>query len=172
MSDLIAVAYDDLPTAERVLKRLEESDEAHEVVLDDWLIVERREDGTVKLHQPSVAAIGAVGGGLWGGLIGLIFFAPLLGAALGAAAGAAAGALTDPGINDDFLRRLGEQLEPGKAAVILLATKAVPDKLLPRIKEGGVVVRTSLSDEDEAALRAALAKARQASMSDAEQRTS
>ena len=52
MSDLIAVAYDDLPTAERVLKRLEESDEAHEVVLDDWLIVERREDGTVKLHQP------------------------------------------------------------------------------------------------------------------------
>jgi len=102
-----------------------------------------------------------------GGFIGLIFFAPLFGAALGATAGAAAGALTDPGINDDFLRKLGEQLEPGKAAVILLATKAVPDKLLPRIKEGGVVLRTSLSDEDEAALRAALAKARQAPTSDA-----
>jgi uncharacterized membrane protein len=38
------------------------------------------------------------------------------------------------------MRRLGEELRPGDAAVILLIRKAVPDKLLPRIRETGVVI--------------------------------
>jgi len=54
--------------------------------IEDLVVVERREDGTVKLHQPSLAGIGAAGGAMWGGLIGLIFFAPLFGMAAGAGA--------------------------------------------------------------------------------------
>jgi uncharacterized membrane protein len=41
----------------------------------------------------------------------------------------------------------------------MLVRKAVPDKLLPRIRERGVIVQTSLSHEDEAALQAALSAA-------------
>ena len=51
------------------------------------MIVEHRGDGKVKLHQPSMAGMGAAGGALWGGLIGLIFFMPLFGMAIGAASG-------------------------------------------------------------------------------------
>jgi uncharacterized membrane protein len=43
------------------------------------VIVERKGDGKVKLHQPSLAGLGAASGPLWGGLIGLIFFMPLFG---------------------------------------------------------------------------------------------
>jgi uncharacterized membrane protein len=160
MSDLVAIAYDDLATAQRVVGNLAEPIQTHELELDDCVIIERRDDGKVKLHQPSLAGMGALGGAVWGGLIGLIFLMPLLGMAIGAAAGAAGGALSDTGVDDQFMRRLGEELEPGKAAVILLVRKAVPDKLLPTIQETGVVVRTSLSQEDEQALQAALSAAR------------
>lgn len=159
MSDLVAIAYDDLATAHRVVGDLAEPLEAHELELDDCVIVEQRDDGKIKLHQPSLAGIGALGGAVWGGLIGLIFLVPLLGMAIGAAAGAAGGALSDTGVDDEFMRRLGEELQPGKAAVILLVRKAVPDKLLPRISEKGTVIQTSLSHDDEQALQAALSAA-------------
>jgi uncharacterized membrane protein len=124
--------------------------------IDDVVVVERREDGTVKLHQPSLAGIGAAGGALWGGLIGLIFFAPLFGMAIGAAAGAAGGAVSDTGVDDNFMKNLGSELEPGKAAVVVLVRKVSFDKFLPNIEVPGRVIQTSLSNEDERAVQDAL----------------
>jgi uncharacterized membrane protein len=86
----------------------------HSLALDDAVIVERRPDGNIKLHQPSLAGRGAAGGALWGGLIGLIFLMPLFGMAIGAASGAAARALSDYGINDDFMKELGDKLPGGR----------------------------------------------------------
>ena len=120
MSDLVAIAYDDLGTAQQVVSNIARAQKAHEIELDDLVIVERQGDGKVKLHQPSMAGAGAAGGALWGGLIGLIFLMPLFGMAIGAASGAAAGALTDAGVDDKFMKELGEQLTPGSAAVIAL----------------------------------------------------
>ena len=73
MSDLVAIAYQDLPTAQQVTSNLGEAVKGHEIELDDLVIVERKGDGNVKLHQPSLAGFGAASGALWGGLIGLIF---------------------------------------------------------------------------------------------------
>jgi uncharacterized membrane protein len=160
VSDLVAIAYDDLPTAQRVASNLDEAVKSHAIEVEDVVIVERRGDGKVKLHQPSLAGLGAAGGALWGGLIGLIFFVPLFGMALGAAAGAAGGALSDTGVDDDFMRRLGQELQPGRAALVVLVRKASPDKVLPRIKEPGTVIQTSLTNEDETALQQALDAAR------------
>jgi uncharacterized membrane protein len=160
MSDLIAIAYEDLAQARRVVSNLDAAVKSHVIELDDLVIVERRQDGKVKLHQPSLAGLGAASGALWGGLIGLIFFMPLFGAAIGAAAGAAGGALTDTGVDDNFMKRLGEELQPGRAALVVLVRKASPDKILPEIKEPGTVVQTSLSDEDERQLEDALQAAR------------
>ena len=125
MSDLVAIAYDDVPTAQQVASNLGEAIKGHEIEVDDVVIVERKGDGKVKLHQPSLAGLGAASGAVWGGLIGLIFLVPLFGMALGAAAGAAGGALTDTGVDDDFMKRLGEELEPGKAALIVLVRQDV-----------------------------------------------
>ena len=151
MSDLVAIAYDDLATAREVVGQLV-SLKTRDLDFDDCVIVERRDDGTVKLHQPKFPALGAVAGAATGGLIGLIFFMPLLGAAVGAATGSATGALldTDDGINDDFMRRIGDELQPGKAAVFMLVREAVPEKVLPTLSGRGVLIQTSLSSDEEA----------------------
>ena len=159
MSDLVAIAYPDLDTARQVTANAAEAQKQHLLELEDLVIVERRDDGTIKLHQPSLAGAGAVGGALWGGLIGLIFFVPLFGMAIGAATGAAAGALSDTGVDDKFLKELGEKLQPGNAAVIALIRKVTADKLLAEIRIPGEVIQTSLSTESEQALRDALAAA-------------
>ena len=161
MSDLVAVAYDSGATARQVAENVVELQKAHEIELDDMVVVERRQDGKVKLHQPSAAGAGAVGGALWGGLIGLIFFVPLFGMAIGAATGAAAGALSDYGVDDNFMRQLGEKLEPGAGALILLVRRVSADKVLPQIKVPGTIIQTSLDNDTEQQLADALAAAGQ-----------
>lgn len=158
MSNLVAIAYPDRETAEQVRRTLVEMQKEHIIELDDMVVVTRAKDGKVKLHQSaSVAGAGAAGGALWGGLIGLLFLAPLVGMAVGAAAGGTAGALTDLGVDDRFMKELGEQLNAGGAAVFVLVRRSTPDKVLPRISEyGGHVLQTSLSTEAESSLRAAL----------------
>ena len=127
MSDLVAIGYDSLATAQEVAANAAEAQKGHVIDLEDLVVVERQQDGKVKLHQPSVAGAGAVSGALWGGLIGLIFFMPLFGMALGAATGAATGALSDYGVDDNFMKQLGAALEPGSAAVIFLVrTRCAP----------------------------------------------
>jgi uncharacterized membrane protein len=158
MSNLVAVAYPDAATAEEVRGTLAEAMKEHLIQLDDAVVVVRDDDGKVKLHQAvSTAGAGAAGGALWGGLIGLLFLSPLLGAAIGAAAGGATGAVSDVGVDDKFLKELGDKLTPGSAALIVLVRSSTPDKVVPRIAQyGGHVIQSSLSDEAEARLDTAL----------------
>jgi uncharacterized membrane protein len=57
------------------------------------------------------------------------------------------------------MKRLGSELDPGNAAVIVLIRSVTADKLLPEIKEHGTVIQTSLSADDEQALKQALDQA-------------
>jgi len=161
MSDLIAIAYSDVPTARSVADNLVEAQKAHLIGLDDLVVVERQEDGKVKLHQPSLAGVGALGGAAWGGLIGLLFLAPLLGMAVGAATGAVAGKFTDAGVDDAFMKQLGQQLEDGNAAVVALVRSANYERILADVKHKGEVIQTSLGTEAENTLREALERAGQ-----------
>ena len=158
MSDLVAIAYDDVAAAQGTTETLAKLAKEQNIALDDVVIVEHKQDGKVKLHQSAhLAALGAAGGAVWGGLIGLLFLQPLLGMAVGAASGAAGGALTDTGVDDSFMKELGQKLPPGGAALFVLFSKVTPDKVLPEIAEhGGHVLQTSLSSEQEEALEAAL----------------
>jgi len=158
VSDLIAVAYPDQETAEKVRQRLAQLTLEHTIELEDAVVVDRDENGKVKLHQAhNPAARGAAGGALWGGLIGMLFLVPLFGMLVGAAAGGTSGAFMDVGINDQFMRELGEKLQPGGAALIVLVRKVTPDKVLPEISQyGGEVIQSSLDGEAEAKLREVL----------------
>lgn len=164
MANLVAISYEDVDTAQRVMKSVSELVREHALELDDAVIIERREDGKVKLHQPSAAGAGAAGGALWGGLIGLLFLNPLLGMAIGAGTGAATGAMVDYGVDDKFMKELGEKLQPGNAAVLVLVRESTRDKVLPEVsKHGGHVIQSSLSNEQETALQEALDKGATAS---------
>jgi len=159
MSNLVAIAYDDVNQAQEVTNTLGQLMKEHSIELEDAVIVEHRAGGKIKLHQPSMAGLGAASGALWGGLIGLIFFVPLFGLAIGAASGAAAGALSDHGIDDNFMKELGNKLPEGGAAVFVLVREATRDKVVPEIsKFGGHVLQSSLSNEQETALQEALDK--------------
>jgi uncharacterized membrane protein len=159
MSDLVAIAYPDVATAQDVAANIVEAQKSHVIDLDDLVVVEREQDGKVKLHQPSAAAGGALGGAFWGGLIGLIFFVPFVGMAIGAASGAAAGALSDYGVDDKFMKQLGDNLQPGQAAVIALVRRVTVDKVLPQIKTQGTIIQTSLDNATEQRLADALQSA-------------
>jgi uncharacterized membrane protein len=161
MNTLVAIAYPDTETAEKVRAELIRATKEQLVQLADAVVVERQADGKIKLHQAvSTTGAGAAGGALWGGLIGLLFLAPLLGMAVGAATGAVAGKATDVGVDDNFMKELGDKLEPGAAALIALGRSEARDKLLDRIKPyGGEVIQTSLDKEQEERLRSALGEA-------------
>ena len=68
------------------------------------------------------------------------------------------GALTDFGINDQFMEQLAESIHPGESALFVLIREMTADKVVEQIKHyGGVVLKTSLADAKEQALRHALA---------------
>jgi uncharacterized membrane protein len=158
MSTLIAIAYPDAETAEKVRAELVQATKEKIVELQDAVVVEHQADGKIKLHQAvSTTGAGAAGGAMWGGLIGLLFLAPLFGMAVGAASGAIAGKATDVGVDDNFMKQLGEKLEPGAAALIALGRSDAPDKVLERLRPyGGDVIQTSLDNEREELLRSSL----------------
>jgi uncharacterized membrane protein len=112
-------------------------------------------------HQlQSTTGSGALGGAFWGLLFGLIFFVPLLGAAIGAATGALAGSLTDVGIDDEFIRKVREQVTPGSSALFLLTGHAAIEKVYEALGEQQVeLLYTNLSADQEQTLREAFAEA-------------
>lgn len=160
MSDLLVIAFDDEATAFETRAELVRMQQEYLLQLEDAVVVTRPE-GQITLHQAvNLTAAGAVGGTMWGALVGLIFLNPLVGAAVGAGAGALAGRFTDVGINDDFIRDVSNAVPPGGSAVFLLIRKMTTDKVVARLQQfsrNGRILRTSLSEADEARLREAFA---------------
>jgi uncharacterized membrane protein len=102
----------------------------------------------------SLTGAGALGGAFWGMLFGLIFFVPLLGMAIGAGMGALAGSLSDVGIDDSFIRRMRDEIQPGTSALFVLSSGAVVDKVREAFEgQPMVLVETNLSHEEEEKLR-------------------
>lgn len=159
MSDLIAIVYPSEDKAEEIRQKLFTLQKEYLLELSDAVIAVKLDSGKVKLIQlMNMTAAGAVGGGFWGMLIGSLFLMPLLGAGIGAASGVLAGALSDVGINDDFMKGLAAELQPGNAALFVLIRKMTTDKVLDALKgTGGTVLTTSLDHSKEQALRDALA---------------
>ena len=122
-------------------------------------------EGKVELRQAlNLTAAGAVSGGFWGTLVGLLFLNPLVGAAVGAGVGAASGAMTDLGINDGFLKEVGEALKPGKAALCLLVKEATTDRVIEKLRRHAghtQLLQTNLSHTDEDHLKELLDQAKQ-----------
>ena len=158
MSNLVVIVYPNEEKAEEVRKRLFELQVEHLIKIGDAVIATKTESGSVKLNQMmNMTAAGAATGSMWGLLIGVLFLNPLIGVAAGAASGALGGALTDVGINDPFMKKLAETIEPGSAALFVLVKEITTDKVLAAIKGyGGVVLKTSFDETKEQALRDAL----------------
>ena len=169
MSNLVVFDFDGVHTADEVLNKLRALQKDYLVDLEDACVVEREKGGKVHIKQAvNLTALGATTGGLrgamWGTLVGILFMNPLAGMAIGAitgmGAGALSGSLADYGIPDDFIKKLSETIPEGSSALFVLFRSVTEDKVLPEIKPYKPrVLKTSLSNEAEAKLRAALSKA-------------
>lgn len=158
MSDLVFIAFPDEQRAEEIRQRVLGLQREYLIEIGDAVVVVKDTEGRIKLNQlVNTTAAGAVSGALWGTLIGFIFLMPLVGTAIGAASGALGGKLTDVGIDDNFMKEAAAALLPGTAGLFLLIRKMTTDKVLADLRGiGGTVMRTSLDDKAEAALREAI----------------
>jgi uncharacterized membrane protein len=158
MSQLLVFAFPTLDGAFAMREALDQLRRRDVIELGDAAVVEREADGKVRLQQATnLVGAGALGGAAWGALVGLFFLSPWLGMAVGAAAGALAGRFTDIGIDDDFIREVGETVQPGQSALFLLIDRWDEPAVLAQLDAAGaVVLRSSLPAEQEARLQAAL----------------
>jgi uncharacterized membrane protein len=161
MSTLVVLAFPTESGAHDVLGVVKDLQRQQLISIDDAAIVVRGRDGKPKTQQAeSLVGQGAMGGAFWGLLFGLIFFVPFLGMAIGAAAGALMGKFTDVGIDDQFIREVQEKIKSGQSGLFLLVRDVKLDRVLPAVEPyHPQVVQTSLSEEQEARLRAALGEA-------------
>jgi len=158
VSQLIVISYPDEATAQQAIATLKRLSTEKVISLEDAAYVTKDMNGKPKLHQTqNLAGAGAMGGAFWGFLFGLIFFVPIFGLAVGAASGALGAKMADIGVDDKFMKEVGEQIKPGTAALFLLVVSAVADKVVPELSQyGGTVLKTSLSTEQENQLKEAL----------------
>ena len=158
MSNLVAISFDDESSAFAMRAELIKMQKEYLLEMEDVVVVTKDEKDHVKLHQAvNLTASGAAGGSFWGLLIGFLFLNPLAGVAIGAGAGAISGKLADIGINDTFMKNIGETLTPNTSALFVLVRKATLDKVLEGLKEfKGTVIQTSLSNEKEEVIRKVL----------------
>jgi uncharacterized membrane protein len=161
MSTLVVLKFDSADGARQMRDRLLELQKQQLLQVDDAAIMSKDANGKPKLEQlHNLAGAGALGGAFWGMLFGLLFFIPIFGLAIGAAAGAIAGSMSDVGIDDKFIKQVGESITPGTAALFLLVSNVTVDKVLDQIKDIKFeVLQTNLSHDQEEQLRSALGQA-------------
>jgi uncharacterized membrane protein len=166
-SDLIVLSFEGADTADEVLTKLRGMQKEHLIDLEDACVIVRDAKGKVHIKQAvNLTALGAMSGASWGiifgTLAGFLLLNPLAGLAIGGISGAGMGAISgswaDYGINDEFVRKLGDTITENSSALFVLVRYSTPDKILPEIEPfHPVVLRTSLSKQQEEKLKAALA---------------
>jgi uncharacterized membrane protein len=164
MSNLFVFAFETETGAAEMRDALVGMQKQHIIELEDAAVVVRRQDGKAKVSQANnLVGAGALGGAFWGMLIGLLFFAPWLGLVAGAIGGAIGGGLSDVGVDDKFIKEVGNTIQPGQSALFLLVRSATADKVLEGLQGfKPTIIQTSLSSEDEAKLRDAFGPSEEA----------
>lgn len=146
---LIAVGYEQEEIAERALAALRDLAEERALELKDAALVVKDDAGRVELRQSKELAAGesVVSGGSIGLLLGLAIGVPVAAALLGLAGGGGL-AMFDRGISDDRMRRFGEELGTGHAALFALVADVDWAQLHERLSLYGGEVAASELDED------------------------
>jgi len=160
MSQLIVFTYENADKATTVLQAVADLAKQHLIEVQDAAVIIKDEKGKVKVQQTLETAVksgNVVSGGFWGLLISLIFGGPVFMALLGMGLSALFGRNLDVGIDNDFIKSVGDDLEPGNSALFLLSEEITVDKVADALREyGGTLYHTSLSKDAEETLAKAL----------------
>lgn len=160
MATLSALKFTEADGADRMISRLEDLQKMQVIRIEDAAVVSwpqgKRKPRTRQLNH--LAGLGAMDGAFWGFLFGLIFFVLLFGAAMGAAIGGLSGSMADVGIDDEFIKKVRDQVTEGTSALFLLSSDAVMDRVKEAVEGIGFeIITTNLPQEEEDKLREAFA---------------
>ncbi len=149
--EMMVVAFDNETEADRVLDTLKGMEKLDIVDLKSAAVIVSTEAGEVKIKETSDfdTKQGAIGGAVAGGVLGLLSGGLIKGAILGAAGGAAAGKFVDLGLDNEFLKDVGDSLGAGSSAIVALVDFEQVDQAMAELDkfEGGRILRHSLSDD-------------------------
>jgi uncharacterized membrane protein len=145
-TQLLAAVYPDREHAKVTFDMLRDMHRAVTITLVDGALITKDDEGKIKVVETTELTTrkGARRGAIITGVLGLIYPPSLLGSMfVGGAIGAVAGRLRDTGIKNPQLREIADRLEPGKAAVIVLAEEASTAKVQEALAgfEGELVVQ-------------------------------
>lgn len=158
MATLTVWKFDSASGAADALNKLADLQKQRVIEVLDAAVVEWAEGKKKPATRQAVnlVGVGAMGGAFWGMLFGLLFFVPLLGAAVGAAMGALSGMFQDYGIDDSFIKQVRDEVTEGTSALFLLTGQVTVDKVQEEFQGmKATLIRSNLSDEQEANLRGA-----------------
>lgn len=157
-NNLIVLAFDTMDEAEQVHQALVSAKNQGVLSIDDAAVVVKDADGKVQVkNQVSRGTWITTGvGGALGLLIGTIFF-PIGGLVLGLAGGALVGKFMDLGVDGNFVKDVGEQIQPGTSALFVLTRDENAAGVLAVLRQfQGKVLQTTLDSEADEAIRKAL----------------
>ncbi|MFD3659017.1 DUF1269 domain-containing protein [Streptomyces sp. NPDC058659] len=160
MSELIVIGYADHAVAREAFKTVQKLRDDHVLDLKGLAVVRVDEDGETHVDTPKKSeevALSATAGALWGMVFGMLILTPGIGV-VGAALGGLIGKLNQMGVDGRFRKQVQELLEPGSAAVVVMASKITEDRFATAMEPfGGTVLKTSLPEESERELAEQLA---------------
>jgi uncharacterized membrane protein len=123
-TQVVIGVFNDAYGATSALEMLKGGQQEGRFRIEDAAVLQRLEDGTLKIGEvvgDMHGGKGALFGGVSGAVIGVLAGPVGLAAGVGALAGGLAAKLRDSGFKDEKLRKLGESLTPGTSALIVLA---------------------------------------------------
>lgn len=155
MSDLIVYTYNNEDEASKVLQAVvtmkQENVQKPLIAIEDAAVVVKNAKGKVKVKQTLESAVkgsNVISSGFWGMLIGFLFGGPLFGALLGMGFSALFGRKIDLGIDNEFIKNVGDELAPGDSALFLLVNGTPVETVAGTLTQfGGNLYHTSLSKE-------------------------
>jgi uncharacterized membrane protein len=145
---LYAAVYDEIADAEADYEAVFDLHAAGALGTFDSAVIRKDEDGKVRVTKTEKPTQhGAWTGAGVGALVGILFPPAVLGAAIvGAGAGGLTGHLTR-GISRGDLKDLGEALEEGSAAVIVLGESKIEEQLEQATKRANKLIEKELDAE-------------------------
>lgn len=163
MSQILAIAYDNLTRAKIAENKVKELEEEHHAIIEDIVIAEVTDINEVKLHEKDdLTTTSALSGGFWGAFIGLLFSGPLGMVVVGgisAALGALSANWVDYGISEKFINRLTKHLKPNKSVLFVLLKEVEFTHLAKKINPlKGEIMRSTFSKSKIAQLESTLSQ--------------
>jgi uncharacterized membrane protein len=148
---LYAAIYDEIADAEADYEAVFDLHAMGAIGTFDSAVIRKEDDGKVRVTKTEKPTQhGAWTGAGVGALVGIIFPPAILGSAIvGAGAGGLVGHLRG-GISRDDLKELGEELEAGNAAVIVIGESKIEEQLEKAVARSNKLIEKQIdADADE-----------------------